>query len=472
MTKYKKSVLVMAALMFAALGGAKENVKKMVPIDSSPVDRNINSGVVSYAESLNKIRPAVVTVTSKITTNGVDNPFLRELFGDRMPRQPREQQGLGSGVIVSDSGYILTNNHVVEGADEVVVMLTDDREFEAEIVGTDPQTDIAVLKIEGDDLPVARVADSENLEVGDVVFAIGNPMGVGQTATMGIVSATGRSDLRLLAGGFENFIQTDASINRGNSGGALSDAHGRLIGINTMILTDGRSMGNIGIGFAVPANMAHSVMTALVETGTVDRGFLGVGIQDLTSDIAEGFGLENTNGALVTEVNDGTPAEKAGLQSGDIIVEVDGKEVDSTGELRLNIGGKLPGTEIDFVIIRDGERMTKTAVLASLNDAGLGAASSPSRSRGFLEGITIETVNDELREQYEIKEGVEGVVVTEVSPDSPYANSLPEGMVILKINGRQVDSVSDANSSINEGDKNMLLIVFGGVYRWVSVDVE
>lgn len=467
--KYLASLFATTLIGLLALSPAWANTDKLaqsVVIDEADIDRGNGRQVVSYASSLSKARPAVVSVTSKRIVKTLpsqfSNPFFREFFGDRLPEQEREMRGLGSGVIVSKDGYILTNNHVIEGADEVLVRLHDDREFDAKIVGTDPQTDIAVLKIEAENLPAIVIANSDNLQVGDVVFAIGNPLGLGQTATMGIVSATGRNNLNLIDRGYENFIQTDAAINRGNSGGALTDAEGRLVGINTMIITEGRSAGNIGIGFAVPVNLAYSVMSSLVETGTVSRGFLGVGIQNLTTELAEGFGLDSTKGALITEVNPGTPAEDAGLQSGDVIVAVNGQTVDSPSDLRLRIAGKSPGTEVEITYIRDGERQSKSVVLAELS----ASARAPNE---FLEGIAISNLNDELRQRYGIKEGLEGVVITGVAPGSPHATSLPEGMVILKVNGTSVSSVEEAKAAIRKGEKNMLLVVFRGVYRWVSV---
>ena len=472
-----KTLLSLSALLAIApsstLFADDVDISKLVEIDRSELDRSLNGGVVSYAESLSGVRKAVVSVYStKYVRSGRVDPFFRYFFGDgAVPDQkPQPMQGMGSGVIVSGNGYILTNNHVVEGADEVKVQLTDDEEYVARVVGTDPQTDIAVLKIEGKDLPVAKLADSDAIEVGDVTFAIGNPLGVGKTVTMGIVSATGRGGLNMIRGGYENFIQTDAAINRGNSGGALVDAKGRLIGINTMIITDGRTTGNIGIGFAVPVNLAYHVMEGLVESGSVARGFLGVGIQDLDKDWMDLLKVEEARGALVNQITPGTPAEKAGIMLEDLIVEVDGLPVQSASDLRFKIAGKRPGESVTVVVIRDGERKVFEVELASRDAFDQGG---PALSGGtLLEGIKAEALTDELRKKFELDDSVQGIVVTEVEPGSKYAQELPVGLVVLKVNREKVTSVREAREALNLKGKNMLLIAFRGVYRYVTLDFE
>jgi len=470
--------LIAAASLLAALQSEDEkdvDVQTLVPIDSSPV-KGEEGTVVSYADVLDEVRPAVVAVysTKMVSSSGSPllDPFFRRFFGPNLPipePEERPQRGMGSGFIVSENGYILTNNHVVEEADEIKVRLTDNREFDAELVGADPQTDVAVLKIEAEDLSPARLADSERLRVGDVVFAIGNPLGVGQTVTMGIVSATGRSNLNLIERGYENFIQTDAAINRGNSGGPLVNANGRVVGINTLILTSGFSSGNIGIGFAVPTNLAHSVMTSLVERGAVARGFLGVSIQGLDADQAEILGLDSMDGALISQVSPGTPADKAGLQPGDVIVGVDGAPIGSPSELRLEIAQRKPGTETVIQYYRDGEPAEVTVNLAEIGESGpvIGAG----RDRLF-EGVTVANLDPSKRSAYGIEPDLEGVLVTSVEPGSPHRDILAEGMLIVKVNGRSVRNVAEAKEAANPGGKNMLLILYQDVYRWFTVDAS
>jgi serine protease Do/serine protease DegQ len=340
-------------------------------------------------------------------------------------------------------------------------------------VGTDPQTDVAVLKVESKEkLPFAVLADSDQIEVGDVVFAIGNPLGVGQTVTMGIVSAKGRDGLGMIEDGFENFIQTDASINQGNSGGALVDAQGRLIGINTLILTDGRSSGNIGIGFAIPTVLAHNVMVSLVEEGSVSRGFLGVGIQPLDSDLVEAMGLSDTKGALVNHVIPGSPADEAGLQVGDVVVKIIDDEVQSASDLRLKIAAKSPGSSVELTVYRD-EKYFKTDVVLGQRKPQGQASFGGSRDRELLQGIEAAPLSDELKQKYQIGDEVEsGLVVTSVSPDSPYARQLVVGMVIEKIKGEAVYTVSDAKKLLESGTKVALFVYIEGFYRYMAIEIE
>ena len=336
-------------------------------LDERPVSRDA-VGRASFAPVIKKVSPGVVKVFTTIKaqktglSGGSDmNDLLRRFFGDqfqgRMPRRnfstPR-QEGLGSGVIVTKDGYILTNNHVVDDADEVKVTLQDGREFTAKVVGRDPKTDIAVIKIDAKDLPAVPMADSDKVEVGDVVLAIGNPFGVGQTVTTGIVSATGRGNLGIED--YEDFIQTDAAINPGNSGGALVDVEGRLIGINTAILS--RSGGNQGIGFAIPSDLARDVMDSLIKDGHVTRGYLGVMIQDVTPALAKEFKLKDTTGALVGDVVPKGPADKAGLKNGDVVVEFNGKKVTDSRHLKLEVARTKPGQTVPVKILRDGTTKT------------------------------------------------------------------------------------------------------------------
>jgi serine protease DegS len=312
--------------------------------------------------------PAVVNIfTTKVYRQSVspifNDPFFRHLFGDALRGQTRElmENSLGSGVIVDSKGYIVTNNHVIADADQINVVLNDGKRLEARVVGTDPDSDIAVLKVDSNKLPAITVGDSSNLRVGDVVLAIGNPFGVGQTVTMGIVSATGRNQLGIT--NFENFIQTDAAINPGNSGGALIDAHGRLVGINTAIFS--KTGGSQGIGFAIPVDMVRGIMKQLVETGKVSRGWLGLGGQDVTAALAESFGLKDVQGVLVSNVFRGAAADRAGLRPGDVITMIDDNKVTSAFDIVNAIGTKRPGSE---VVIRGWRGEQRLEVRATLDD--------------------------------------------------------------------------------------------------------
>ena len=326
------------------------------------------SGPASYAGAVNMAAPAVVNIfTTKVYRQSVspifNDPFFRHLFGDALRGQTRErmENSLGSGVIVDSKGYIVTNNHVIADADQINVVLNDGKKLEARVVGTDPDSDIAVLKVDSNKLPAITVGDSSNLRVGDVVLAIGNPFGVGQTVTMGIVSATGRNQLGIT--NFENFIQTDAAINPGNSGGALIDAHGRLVGINTAIFS--KTGGSQGIGFAIPVDMVRGIMKQLVETGKVSRGWLGLGGQDVTAALAESFGLKDVQGVLVSNVFRGAAADRAGLRPGDVITMIDDHKVTSAFDIVNAIGTRRPGSE---VVIRGWRGEQRLEIKATLDD--------------------------------------------------------------------------------------------------------
>jgi serine protease Do len=375
-------------------------------------------------------------------------------------------------VIVSKEGYILTNNHVVDGADEVKVGLADGREFTAKVVGRDPKTDVAVIRIDAKNLPAVAMADSENVEVGDVVLAIGNPFGIGQTVTTGIVSATGRSGTVGLD--YEDFIQTDAAINPGNSGGALVDVQGRLIGINTAILS--RSGGNQGIGFAIPSNLARGVMDDLVKDGKVTRGYLGVMIQDLTPALAEEFGLKESRGALVSDVSPRSPAEKAGLKSGDLILEFNGRKVQASRNLKLEVARVKPGESVPVKVSRDGSVKTFDVTVRELPGAETLASNDRSGSgedTGTLNGVGVGDLDWQTREQLRLPENLRGAVVTEVEPASPAAEAgLRPGDVILEINRKAVKNADEAvKLTENKDSKRTLLRVWrGGGSQWIAVD--
>jgi serine protease Do/serine protease DegQ len=475
------------ALSIAPVSGAATTAQEIFQLDTTPLT-NDSSAPVSYADVLEPARAAVVSVTTarivEIMRRGGTNPleeFLRRYYG--MPPQtpqPRGEgdsierrvpNGLGSGVIISSDGYILTNNHVVTDdngnpADEISIQLSDGEEVDAELVGRDERTDIALVKIERDNLPYLRMADSNMLRVGDIVFAIGNPLGVGQTSTMGIVSATQRTNLGILGNqGYENFIQTDAAINRGNSGGALVDAKGRLMGINTPIFS--QTGGSIGIGFAIPTRIIQTVALDLMESGTVRRGYLGVTIRDLTNELAEAFGAPSSNGVLIETVQDNSPASRAGIRRGDIVTSIDGVRLATVAELRLKVAAVRPGTEVTVELLRGGEAMELPVVIGNLDDpmAVVGPQESP------LDGIAMQPVSPELRDQFRMDEE-RGVVVTEVSPRSRYSSALTPGMVILEVNDQPVDSIADLRQQLRSGAVNKLWISFRGNRGFIALRVD
>jgi Do/DeqQ family serine protease len=436
----------------------------VLKIDNSAVGDGRAGLVTSYADVVEPAEKAVVSVESTKTVRQrlAVNPMLRQFFGD-VPDQEKEDKetGLGSGVIVAANGYILTNNHVVEGFESFKVTLKDGREFPARVIGADPKTDVAVIKIEATALPVLTMADSEKLRVGDIVFAVGDPLDVGETVTMGIVSAKGRNNLGLLddVHGYENFIQTDAAINLGNSGGALLDAKGRLIGINSAIISPSR--GNIGIGFAIPVNLASSVMLSLIESGTVKRGFLGVSTVGLTPDVAEQVGLpKDAAGTIVTDVAAGSPAAKAGIQRSDVILAVNDKAASSLEDLHFMIGQMLPGAKVSLKLFRDGKPLTVNLTLGVLVD-------DPDE---LLKGVDAVRLTDELRRKLELDSGVDGLVITNVSKESPYADRLQVDMVIAEIGRTPVTDLASAHALLRPG-RHLLFVYSHGSQGFVPVVV-
>ncbi|WP_269522543.1 Do family serine endopeptidase [Coraliomargarita parva] len=488
--KLSYSLLFVSFFACSLLRAADDTPQFKVEVDTSPVEAEAHGPVVSYADTLERATPSVAAVyTSKYVTvnRGSSQPGIPEIlrqFGypvpqqpstpnDAEPRQRMERLGVGSGVIVSTDGYIVTNHHVVHDTrggdvDEIRVRLTDNTEYVAKLVGSDEKTDVAVLKIEPEtELPVVTIADSEKLRVGDVVFAIGNPLEVGLTATQGIVSATGRNSLGILGGGgYEDFIQTDAAINLGNSGGALIDARGRLVGINTAIVS--RSGGSIGIGFAIPANMVLHVMTNLIQNGEVPRGLLGLYPENLTPDMADAFGLDSTRGALVNQVQDDSPAEKAGIKHGDVIIRVDAIEIESAPQLRLVVSQMLPGSQVKVTLIRKGKEQKLTVTLGSLS----GTAAVQDLTDEFLEGVGFESLDDEARSAFSIPDSVDGVLVSSVASDSPYVDNLARGMVILEVNDKKVKTPEDIEARIVTGEANRLYVWYGEVARFIILRVQ
>ena len=442
--------------------------------------------VTSFAPVVKRVMPSVVKVyitTKAKTMNAPNSPFgddfFRHFFGEQfgggggngggggqMVEPP--QHGLGSGVIVSPDGYILTNNHVVEDADRIQVALTDGREFTAKVIGRDPKTDIAVVKIDAKNLPAVTIADSDQTEVGDICLAIGNPFGVGQTVTMGIVSATGRGGLGT---DYEDFIQTDAAINPGNSGGALVDAEGRLIGINTAILS--RSGGYQGIGFAIPVNLARSVMTSLIQNGRVIRGYLGVLIQDLSPALAKQFNLSQDKGVLVGDVTPNSPAARAGIKSGDVITQFNNHPVSDSRHLKLTVAETAPGSRVPIQVVRNGEQMTMDVTVKELpGDKTAKNDNSSETSSDTLNGVTVADIDNQARERFDLPKNIQGALVTDVDQNSAsFDAGLRPGDVIEEINRKPVTNADDAvKLSDNIKDKTILLKVWSkGGSRFIVV---
>jgi serine protease Do len=413
-------------------------------------DPNEASSRNSFAPTVKRVLPAVVNISSlKVVKTpaafgepGQMDPFFRQFFGDdfggrfNIPREQR-QKSLGSGVIVSPEGYILTNNHVVDGATDVRVTLSDKREFKTRVIGTDPKTDIAVLRIDAASLPFLVIGDSSKVQVGDYALAIGNPFGVGETVTMGIVSAKGRTNLGIED--YEDFIQTDAPINPGNSGGALVNDRGELIGINTAIISHG-SGGNQGIGFAVPVNLARNVMDQIVKTGSVKRAYLGIVPQDVTPAIAKAFGVKDNHGALVGDLSPNSPAQQGGVQKGDVIVDVNGKPVEDGNQLRMNISMMAPGTLVHLRVLRGGGERDLTVKLGELPTQEARIRKNSDSTDSALEGVSVENLDVDTAKEFGLPAGTAGVVVTDVTPSSPAADSgLRSGDVPSRI--RRISSV-------------------------------
>jgi serine protease Do len=444
-------------------------------------DPNEAPSRITMAPAARAAMPAVVKISAtkvvKAPTGFSEQQFdpFRQFFGgddsngfggnpgfrQQAPRSHREG-GLGSGVVISSDGYILTNNHVVDSATDVLVTLPDRREFKARVIGTDPKTDIAVLKIDASNLPVITVGNSAKMQIGDAVLAIGNPYGVGQTVTMGIVSATGRTGLGIED--YEDFIQTDASINPGNSGGALVNDRGELIGINTAILAPG-SGGNQGIGFAVPVNLARNVMDQIVAHGSVERAYLGVSIQEVTPAIAKAIGLNGPEGALVSEVSPNSPAQRAGLQSGDVILSMNGTPVAESNQLRMNVSMMSPGQTVHLKVFRNGQTSEITAQVGELPGKKVERASRETGQpeNQALEGVSVENLDAQTARQVGVPANTRGVVVTEVDPASPAASAgLKEGDVIQEVNHHAVTNSEDLSSALRKANGESLLLVNRG----------
>jgi serine protease Do len=435
-----------------------------------------NAGVrESYSDIVKAVAPAVVTIRvsgraavmpAQFQQPGDD--FFRRFFGDpdddpRGPRAPRtfRQRGLGSGVIVSTDGYVLTNNHVVEGADEIRVEVSPGRELQAKVVGTDKPSDLALIKIDSTNLPTLTLGDSSAVEVGDVVLAVGNPLGVGQTVTMGIISAKGRST-GPGSGSYEEFLQTDAPINQGNSGGALVNMKGELVGINSQIVS-GSSGGNIGIGFAIPSNMAKHVMDELRTNGKVTRAQLGVTVQGVTSDIAESLGLKEVGGALIGSVTPGSAADRAGLRRGDVIKEFNGVRVNDTNTLRNRVAESGPGSTAQVKVVRDGSERTISVKLdeATGDRSARLDADAEREDQSAALGVTVAPLTPELASRYRLPRDARGVVVQDVDPDGRAADAgIQPGDVIEEVNRERIESVDELRDAIRgAADRPVLVLI-------------
>ncbi|MGH9682484.1 MAG: DegQ family serine endoprotease [Candidatus Acidiferrales bacterium] len=459
----------------SVLGAA--GVPAAVVHESAPV--NLGSFQNGFASVLKPALPAVVNIhTSKLVKPQrnqmpfFNDPFFRQFFGNQFGQtqpEPEREQSLGSGVIVNSDGTILTNNHVIDGASDIRVYLSNNREYQAKLVGTDPKTDIAVLKINAQNLPTLPLGDSSQLHVGDLVFAIGEPFGLGGTATMGIVSATGRGGLGIEA--YEDFIQTDAAINPGNSGGAMIDIHGNLVGINTAILSGGTG-GNQGIGFAIPIKMAKNVMDQILQHGKVVRGYLGVYIQKLTPELAHQFGVQEGGGVLIGDVSPDTPASRAGLKKGDVILKLNGQPVESNTALQVQISQMAPGAAVKLEILRDGKTENVTVTLGELpeKEAKLGPGEP---SGNALQGVEVQDLTPDIAQQLDLPAGIHGVVVSSVDDSSPAAAAgIQRGDVIQEVNHKPVNNVAEFRQAMaSAGDQPVLLLVnHGGVTNFIVVE--
>jgi serine protease Do len=514
--------LMLGAVDFITLTAADPEPPKPTTAASKPlpelkVDNTpLPASAPTYAPIVEKVAPAVVTINTSQTARKTDprnpsgnhplfdDPMFRRFFGipeDAQPQGPQPKQkgrrqedtqpengapqgrkreqtmplGLGSGVVVSADGYILTNNHVIDGADKIEVSLgKNGKTYVAKKVGGDVRTDIAVLKIDATGLNAITFADSNHLRAGDIVVAVGSPFGLTRSATMGVVSAIGRNTQMSQLADLGNFIQTDAAINMGNSGGALVDYQGRLVGINTAIFS--RTGGNQGIGFSVPSNMARSVMESLIKHGRVLRGFLGIGLQDLDEAMQKEFNVETGVGAVVTDVRPGTPAQKAGLREYDVITHVNGKKVEGMQDLRITVAGMLPGTKVSLQCIREKKGLEIVATLGENTEKGEAAAPVVEADPDVLDGVTVADLDDATRQEFKVPQAIKGALVTAVDPDSVAAASgIRPGDVIQEIKRRPIGSADEAVKMSEElkREKQVLLRVYArGSSRLVMLEAK
>jgi len=482
------AAILIGAMFVAGVGIAEtshSSAKLEAPI-FAPASNNsamAASPAMTYSPLIKEALPEVVNIASSRMVQRseeesnpmLNDPLFRQFFGDRQPHSQRQQpqqpqekeQGLGSGVIVATNGYIITNNHVVDGATDIKVSLRDKREFTAKVIGRDPKTDVAVLKIDADHLPAISMGDSSKVQVGDLAFAIGDPFGIGQTVTMGIVSATGRANLGIED--YEDFIQTDAAINPGNSGGALIDGRGQLIGINTAILS--HSGGNQGVGFAIPINLVKRVMDQIVDHGHVVRGFLGATIQDVTPTMAKALGLNEAGGVLIGDVTAKGPAAQAGLKAGDVVIKLNGEPVADSAALRLHISETDPGTTVPLTVRRGSDTLNLNVKLGEL-PADHEKTAEGSTDNDGLQGLQVEPLSPAARQQLRLGDEAQGVVVSQVDPNSAAADAgIRAGDLVAEVNHQSVTSVSEFEQAMrNTQTKAILLrIVREGTGLYVAI---
>ncbi len=475
-------VLVVAGWWLQPADAEAPRTSPAPAVTSSTAAPSLPARVDSYADVVSQVAPAVVTIRSerrvRSTSFGDDDAenFFQQFFGRSMPplrQEPQIEGALGSGVIVRSDGYILTNNHVVANAQQIRVELPDHRAFPAKLVGADAPSDLAVLKINATNLPVVKIGDSSKMRVGDVVLAVGDPLGVGETVTMGIVSAKGRATGLGDGSSYENFIQTDAPINQGNSGGALVNTSGELIGINSQIMTP--SGGNIGIGFAIPSDMAENVMDQIIKTGTVRRGMLGVKVQSVTSDMAANLGLKEVRGAIVSSVDPGSPADRAGVQQGDVITAINGRPVSDMNDLRNEIADTAPGSRVAVTALRDGRERQMEVTLGQMpnGDRASNDNNGGPDEHGRL-GLSVEPITPSIANQLGTKTRT-GLVVDSVTPGSPAADAgIREGDIIKQVNRRPVNSASELQQAVRDSGNRpaLMLVERGGSNLFVAVATD
>lgn len=449
------------------------------PSDKQPVKtlKDFNDAIVNIAD---QATPAVVTIQVTQTVEVPENPFSRFFGNPQGESQERQRRGLGSGVIVSKDGYIITNNHVVENADELTVGLSNGKEYDGEVIGTDPQTDIAVVKIDATDLSALKIGNSDNVRVGEMVLAIGSPLGedLAHSVSMGIISAKGRAiGILREAGGYENFLQTDAAINPGNSGGALVNMDGELVGINSAIAS--RSGGNDGIGFAVPSNLAKSIMESLIESGRVVRGYLGItGGGEVDRTMARALGLDNAYGVIVGEVQSDGPAAEAGLKEGDVIQTLNGERIENWEKFRTAIATSAPGTEVSLGINRDGDERNVDVTLGELpNQQTASNMQQPDKDMEQQLGFGVRNLTPELSQRLNLDSGQTGVLVVQINRGSKaQRQGLQEGDVITSVSRNRIEDVSDFKNEISkiaESDNNVVLlrVIRQGINQYVAFEL-
>ena len=464
---------LMANPIMAAEAKAPITTKKTADCVCSP--KQISKSFTNVAKTS---MPAVVFIKVQATTDEPTSPFqspgdpfgddlFQRFFGLPQQSQPKQQMSQGSGFIVSNDGYILTNAHVIKGADKITVVLNDGREMDATVIGSDPHTDVAVVKIEGKEFPFVALGDSDQMDIGEWVVAIGSPFQLEASLTVGVISAKGRQNLKITD--LEDFIQTDAAINPGNSGGPLLNLDSEVIGINTAIVS--RSGGYMGIGFAIPSNMAKNIMNQIINNGVVTRGFLGVSLQPVDKDIADSFNLDKAEGALISDVSKNSPADQAGLKQGDIIIEYNGTVLKSLGGFRNDISLMTPGSVIQLKINRKGTLLTIPVTLGSASDA---LTTTGGLSQKI--GIEVDELKPDIAQQLGYPKTEEGIFITKVKPGSPASMAgIRPGFIILSINHIKVSNMTEFNEAMGEvGKKNRVLILVkqGSMTRFYSIKMD